>query len=122
MEENEEVLKERINEQLQRSSTAEYGYIKVLLLFWAGSTPEHASFQEEGRRLGKFFSDKFNFPVAEFPIPSVLPQLQLTERIASEIVVASKEVQARRDPSLLIIHYGGHGDEDDEERRAIWAG
>lgn len=122
MEENEEVLREHINEQLQRPSTAEYGYIKVLLLFWAGSTPEHVSFQEEGRRLGKFFSDKFNFPVAEFAIPSVLPQLQLTERITSEIVVASKEVQARRDPSLLIIHYGGHGDEDDEERRAVWAG
>ena len=123
MEESEEVLKERLNERLKRTSIAQYDYVKVLLLFWAGSTKENLEFRDEGRRLGKFFSEEFDFSVEEFPIPFAFSQLALQSRITDEVIAASTVAQARGEPSLLIIHYGGHGDEDeDPERRAVWAG
>ena len=121
-----EALKARINERLKNTSVTDYAYVKVLLLYWEASGPgaaeENIAFQNEGRELGEFLSTHFQYAVEEYAIPFEFSQLSLQRRVAEEVIMASRSAQAGQ-KALLIIHYGGHGDEDeDPERRSVWAG
>lgn len=120
---DEELLRAHLNDRLKlQSRNSEYSYVKVLLMYWSGSTEEHESFRYETRRLGDFFTAQLSFVVEEYPIPLALSQLSLQKRIATEVLAASSYVQTGAQKSLLIIYYGGHGDgEEDRDGRAVWA-
>ncbi|TVY84252.1 hypothetical protein LSUE1_G001353 [Lachnellula suecica] len=115
-----------INKQLELSTRSRaYACVKVLILYWVGGDP---GFEVEGRELGQLFADKetFNFAVEEFAIPRSNSCLELKQSIIRSILDLSSYADEKRGASLLIIHYGGHGDQNDdkhkgEEQRSVWA-
>jgi hypothetical protein len=114
-------LKDRFNSKLKGVFRAENDYAEayVLLLYWqdAGSS----GFNKEADALEKLFETDFNYPrdhIIRFEIP--LKQSQ----VALELAVLSFMLDKSQD-SLLIIHYGGHSDADDDTDRqkprlAVW--
>jgi hypothetical protein len=117
----EEILISHLNERLKRSN-AHYDYVKVLLLFWDGTSHQTDAFRNESRALGSFLAGTFKYDVEEHPIPHHLPQLSVQSRVTEEVRLASNAACPPDGRSLLIIHYGGHGDRDgDPEGRALWA-
>ncbi|KAI0471819.1 hypothetical protein GGR56DRAFT_93512 [Xylariaceae sp. FL0804] len=64
------------------------------------------------------FERSFRYRVTEFPIPARNSYIALLALITTTLAVQG--------PALLVIHYGGHGDRDDDrhegqERRSVWA-
>lgn len=115
-------FKETLNKKLSRSATADhYSYVKVLLLYWEVKTEQDADFRKEGRLLGNLLAKTFNYSVQEFPIPLVHPQLSLQRRITEEIILASEAARSSNAKALVVIHYGGHGDDRDKQGRSVWA-
>jgi hypothetical protein len=115
-----------INQQLDLSARSSvYVCVKVLILYWDFGDE---GFKTEGRALGRVFADKetFNFAVEEFSIPRSNSYLQLHNFITKSLLSLSSYADEKRGASLLIIHYGGHGDRNDdkhkgEEKRSVWA-
>lgn len=73
----------------------------------------------------EMFEKIYNYAVIEFAIPSKTPQSNYFSLLQVVSGVLCEESNTKG-PSLLIIHYGGHGDSDDdrhngEERRSVWA-
>lgn len=82
----------------------------VLLLYWKDDNDD--GFNAEADALDDLFVTHFNYPRAnverfEIPLEGNL-QLTLERRIMGH-------------ESLLIIHYGGHGDADAEDKQFVWA-
>ncbi|KAF4629756.1 hypothetical protein G7Y89_g8388 [Cudoniella acicularis] len=115
-----------INKQLELSIRFRaYVCVKVLILYWEEGDE---GFKREGRDLGRILEDKetFNFEVEEFAIPTSKSYLQLHNFITTSLLSVSDYADNKRGASLLIIHYGGHGDRNDdkhngEEKRSVWA-
>jgi hypothetical protein len=115
-----------INSQIELSaSSRSYVCVKVLIVYWEEGD---AGFKREGRELRAMFADKetFGFATDEFAIPSSESHLHLLNFIASSLLEASTYAKEQRGTSLVIIHYGGHGDRNDdrhsgEQRRSVWA-
>jgi hypothetical protein len=115
-----------INSQIELSSRSRsYVCVKVLIVYWEQGD---SGFKREGRELGAMFADKekFGFAVDEFAIPSSESHLHLLNFIASSLLEVSTYAKEQRGTSLVIIHYGGHGDRNDdrhsgEQRRSVWA-
>lgn len=115
-----DALTEELKEQLKDGfrSFDEYHSVCVLLLWWEdGDSP---GFKLEAEALQELFLKSFYFFTETYSIPSEKAQLSLDQRINNLIL------QHSSDGSLLIIHYGGHGDEDDDrtsnrERQSVWA-
>lgn len=104
-----------------KSAVQEQGYVTVtvLVLYWEAGEP---GFKREAQAVHTVFKDSFHFTVSEVPIQSNNAYFQVLGVIS--------QVLARDDTtsgsSLLIIHYGGHGDLDDDrhggqEGRAVWS-
>ena len=121
-----EILKERINKKLKpllNRSQNEYALIKVLLLYWASEESGNDShgqptFKDEALELGSFFAQHLNYTVESYAIPVVGSQLQLDSKVGQFLASADDG------SSLVIIHYGGHGDEDVENggrQKAVWS-
>ena len=114
-------LKDRFNSKLKGVFRAENDYpeVYVLLIYWHDAG--FSGFKEEADALEELFTTDFNYPrdhITRFEIPLNKSQ------IALEIAILSFLLNKRQD-SLLIIHYGGHGDADDDNdsqkpRRAVW--
>lgn len=120
---DEVAFKETLSKELSCSAKADhYAYVKVLLIHWQVKTEQDAAFCEEGRLLGNVFSGTFRYDVQEFPIPLVNPQLSLQHRITHEAFLASEAARGSNAKALLILHYGGHGDnESGHDGRSVWA-
>ncbi|KAF2232015.1 hypothetical protein EV356DRAFT_518054 [Viridothelium virens] len=117
-------LKFELNERLKTSIRSEsYGYVKVLTLYW---TEGEIGFREEAQEFGRFVQDIYGYDVEEFEIPTLMSAQSLRGVVLNSAVAAGKHAISSKTQSLLIIHYGGHGDKDDDkhagqERRSVWA-
>jgi hypothetical protein len=115
--------KEHLNKQLTAfTRTRYYACVKVLTIYWKDG---HDGFKEEARELGEMFRDEFQYSVEEFSIPSSRSLLHLSNFITQSLLYVTSIAEAKEASSLLIIHYGGHGDMNDdrdkgEERRSVW--
>ena len=93
----------------------EYKSISVLVLYWQDG---ERSFQDEAHRVGELFAVDFHYEVEYYEIPSDNSHRRLDTKINSFL-------DDHGDPDhLMIIHYGGHGDADDDnaqEKLAVWA-
>ncbi|GAW19539.1 hypothetical protein ANO14919_090270 [Xylariales sp. No.14919] len=117
-------LPERLNKSLDLSLRRRtYESVKVVALYWEDG---HQGYKDEGRAVASTFNRVFQYPTEEFAIPSsntYAHVLGFMTRVLLEIGTAAEETKAA---SLLIIHYGGHGDRDDnihqgQEKRSVWA-
>lgn len=116
----EENLQETLNECLKGELHAidNYESVWVLVLWWEDG--DYPGFKTEAKEMVELFTTSFNFSVEQFPIPSKRSQLALDGRVSQFLLDHAAE------GSLLIIHYGGHGDEDNDrarqrERQSVWA-
>ena len=114
-----EIIKSRINSALNFEdweACNDYKRVSVLMIYWEES--DHDGFEEEARSLGKVFSDELHFEVDYYAIPSKQSHIKLDMRINSLLDECGHRGH------LIIIHYGGHGDpndDDGEEKLAVWA-
>ena len=120
-----EKLKNHFNKSLKGLSQKQlndYTTIRVLLLYWDCEEVDDrnkATFKSEAYGLESYFRSQLNYNAVEhFPIPTSDSQLSLSNKIGQTLISAN-------DPSsLLIIHYGGHGDEDIANgglQRSVWS-
>ena len=116
--------KAQLNHRLQ-SSTRISGYVCVqaLIVYWQDG---QVGFRTEGQLMGDFFRDDLKYLVDEFAIPSSQSYLELHRYITQSALSLVKKARELNGSSLLIIHYGGHGDRNDdrrkgEEKLAVWA-
>lgn len=114
-----EALKGRLNAALEVDSwkiNNAYKSVSVLAIYWEdGDVP---GFEEEARQITHFFKESFNFGVDIFAIPSDKCHMKLDIRINTLLDDHGYE------DHLIIIHYGGHGDPDDDparEQLSVWA-
>ena len=93
----------------------QYESVSVLVLYWEKS--DNPGFEKEARDVGNLFDQRCGYTVRYFPIPSVQSHLCLDEELTDFL----KEY-GRGKNRLIIIHYGGHGDEDvSGGKQAVWA-
>jgi hypothetical protein len=116
-----ESLTEQLNTQLSQTfpRSNDYREVHVLLIYWKESvTPKSPSFQDEAIDLALFFNHEFKYTVTQFEIPLDQSEIALKAEIYRFILNKSPD-------ALLILHYGGHSDEDDDRethrRQAVWA-
>jgi hypothetical protein len=118
-------LREEINDKLKGfENFNRYAHVKVLILYWEEG--DHPGFQAEGLQFGELLRTTLNYDVENFSIPSRSSQLRLDSLISNAILEAEDQARSSKAASLLIIHYGGHGDRNDdrqsgEEKRSVWA-
>ena len=112
-------MKDRLNKALEGrfDRTLKYTSVQVLVLYWEES--DDPGFEMEAKDVGHLFEREFFYVVEYYPIPKISSQLMLNRKITDFLI-------AHNNPDkLLIIHYGGHADEDrggkDQYRRAVWA-
>ncbi|KAL2065985.1 hypothetical protein VTL71DRAFT_2056 [Oculimacula yallundae] len=114
--------KNRFNQQLSARFPVsnDYSHVHVLLIYWESCDipKEEKNFRDEADDLERLFKIDFHYDVSHFAIPSEESQLALEGAII--------QFMLKRSPNtLLIIHYGGHGDPDDtageHRRQAVWA-
>jgi transposase len=106
----------RLNAILSKyyKTRTDYDSVTVLVIYWKECSTN--GFKDEGAKIGRLFSGDFRYNVEYFEIPSTDCQLALDVRL-NELLMAN-----RQGDTLLIIHYGGHGDDDDEHKRqSVWA-
>ncbi|KAI8625883.1 hypothetical protein F5Y19DRAFT_240196 [Xylariaceae sp. FL1651] len=117
-------LPDRLNQSLHLSLRRRtYESVKVIVLYWEDG---HQGYQDEGRAVAETFKAAFQYSTEEFAIPSsnsYAHVLGLMTRVLLELGTATEKTKAA---SLLIVHYGGHGDRDDnkhqgQEKRSVWA-
>jgi hypothetical protein len=117
-------LAKQLNQKLQSSARSRaYSYAKVLTLYWQDG---HEDFRKEGQELGQMFKELFQYAVEEFAIPTSQSYLQLHNFVTQSMLHVIKSAEEKRGAPLLIIHYSGHGDQNDdkikgEEKRSVWA-
>ncbi|CAG9981791.1 unnamed protein product [Clonostachys byssicola] len=93
-----------------------YTSVSVLVLYWQDGDE---GYKKEGQAVRQLFEELFHYSVTEFAIPTEKSIFHLRATISQKIMDLAE-------PSLLIIHYGGHGDRDDDkhsnqECRSVWA-
>ena len=116
MEEN-AIIRQKLNTALKPEgwqSNNKYKSVSVLVIYWEDSDNE--GFRREGHQIGNLFEQKLHYNVYYFSIPTKNSHMKLDERI-------NEFLRDYGDPNqLMIIHYGGHGDEDvSAGRLAVWA-
>lgn len=115
-------LTAELNDELSRikfgPSMRDYEKVTVWTVYWAET--DIPGFKDEADKIRHFFRDTFHFSVHAFAIPSKRSHLALDTQVNDFLLHFD-------DPSaLLIIHYGGHGDWDDDihigqDRQSVWA-
>ena len=114
-------LRDELNEQLKAipRSADDYETASVLVICWEDA--DMPGFRDEAHQVSEIFKVNFGFHVEPlFLIPTSQSQLTLERAIIDFILTRGAR------SSLLIIHYGGHGDEDDDrvryrKRQSVWA-
>lgn len=93
--------------------SADYDSVNVALLHWE---EDDERFAQESQQLQSFFEDTWKYKTSVLPIPSDRPQAALQSDLAQFVMTYGASKQ-----SLLIIHYGGHGDANPDQKKAVWA-
>jgi hypothetical protein len=111
------VLKDELNKSLESrfKRTTEYDLVAVLVIYWKNCKDK--GYKEEGRTVGELFRKGFGYSVEYYEIPAADSELELDARINNYLR------EHRRSETLLIIHYGGHGNPDDEHgqnQESVW--
>ena len=120
-----EGLVQSLNRQIQlQSVSSAYQAVKVIILYWEQN--DNTGYREEGQALGELFERSFGYDVEGFPIPSATSYLSLHNFVTKSLLNVIKTAKEKGGLPLLIIHYGGHGDRNDDgrqgdERRSVWA-
>lgn len=114
--------RESFNDELtrfyNRRSHGQFDDVIVLLIYWKDS--DISGFRDEADQLASFFETRFKYTIFRFEIPSTESFFALNDKVL-------KIIQQYNTPSsLILIHYGGHGDEDADSgserlRRGVWA-
>lgn len=96
----------------------DYDEVHVLLLYWLDS--DDSGFKREADELANLFEFELRYSIEPMPIPSEQSELAL------DLAIGGFLLHHGSSKNLLIIHYGGHGDADDDtglgrERQAVWA-
>ncbi|KAL2048907.1 hypothetical protein ABVK25_010859 [Lepraria finkii] len=109
----------RLTDELNRDFENGNDYIggSLLSLYWQQA--DNAGYKDESDKVVQFFGS-MGFDTAVYPIPSENSHIELLSRIISLIKSQGKP------GCLVVIHYGGHGDADndrgmDREAQAVWA-
>jgi hypothetical protein len=109
----------RLTDELNRDYENGNDYIggSLLSLYWQQA--DNAGYKEESDKVVQFFGS-MGFDTAVYPIPPDNSHIELLSRIISLIKSQGKP------GFLIVIHYGGHGDADndrgmDREAQAVWA-
>ena len=89
----------------------------LLSLYWQEA--DNPGYKDESDKVVQFFGS-MGFNTAVYPIPSENSHIELLSRIINLIKSQGKP------GCLVVIHYGGHGDADndrgmDREAEAVWA-
>jgi hypothetical protein len=107
-------LNRELQERLGEDRNREYDNVEVYLICWEDGDQD---FKGEAQRMELLFRDRLGYPVSYYMIPSEASHLRLQEKI---VTLALRRKTPR---SLTVIHYGGHGDDDDENdrKKAVWA-
>lgn len=119
-----DALREEFNQKLQGfENSNRYSYVKVLILY--SEHGDHPGFQSGGIEFGEMLHRIFNYDVKIFAIPSRSSQLHLDSLVSCAILQSEDQARDTKGSSLLIIHYGDHGDSNDdphrkEEKRFAW--
>ena len=103
-----------------------YAYVKAVMLYWENSDA-FSDHEEEARQLESVFK-ALDFETVVYHIPISNSQLDLHSFIAQQRVIVARREAIVRGSCLLIIHYTGRGDKDDDvhavegpqRRRAVW--
>ena len=95
------------------STTFEYDSVHAILMYWED---DDLQVEDEIQRLKHLFTDTWQFGVSTLRIPSERPQATLQTDLSR--LVFGYGVSAS---SLIIIYYGGHGDANPGEKKAVWA-
>ena len=105
-----------------------YAAVKVVVLHWENSD-RLEDYVTEARKVTSFFKG-LNFEAEIWPIPEMNSETELHGFITEQRVLLTRKKTLLKAPCLLIIHYGGHGDKDDDsnytgpggpqQRRAVW--
>lgn len=114
-------LQDRLNRAIARKKGPnEYWRVGLLILHWENT--DLIGIQDEVEAVDQTFSRRFRYEVQRFAIPLSKPQRRLQEAVIQFI----REYESEE--SLLIVYYGGHGDQDDKKgsdgqgmRRAVWS-
>jgi hypothetical protein len=111
------VLREELNKSLDgrfKRKTA-YDAVAVVVIYWKKCTDK--SYKNESFQVGKLFTEDFGYSVQFYKIPETDSELEMDARI-------NKYLRDNRNAdTLLIIHYGGHGNADDEygqNKESVW--
>lgn len=117
-------LTDQINQKLRSLSRQRmYAIVQVLIVYWEEGDE---GFRTEGEALGTLFKNTFHYDVLAFPIPTARSQQRL-QHFVQDLIFKLEESAFKHDESvLLIIHYGGHGDPNDDRkagelRQSVWA-
>jgi len=123
--ENKEYLAQRVEKPVP---LVRYAAVKALVLYWENSD-RLSEYRGEARKVKSFF-EKLNYETELYPIPDTNSQLAVHAFIAKQMVSLADSMSILGAPCLLIVHYGGHGDKDDDrhyagpggpqKRRAVW--
>ena len=117
-------LTHQINQKLRSLSRhRSYAAVQVLTVYWQDGDE---GFRREGEALGDLFRCAFHYDVIAFPIPTVRSQQRLQHVIQESIFKLEESTFIKDNSALLIVHYGGHGDPDDDRkagelRQSVWA-
>jgi hypothetical protein len=109
-----------LEERFDSTTTFIYKTVIVLLLYWKDTDLD---FKSEADQLEHLFRKRFKYEVVRFEIPSENSGGALNDEIGKVTRIFS----TRR--SLIIIHYGGHGDPDEDRlkgqayppQKCVWA-
>jgi hypothetical protein len=126
---HDDTAKDYLAQHLERPlGHSEYTEVQALIIYWQESDKLEA-YEEEAGKLQELFR-VLQYDTEVYKIPVQDSQLNLSEVILRHCNRLSGQLRgSEHDPSsLLIIHYGGHGDKDDDkhatdgrqERRAVW--
>src|SRR4051794_30002072 len=99
-------LKDELNKSLEGrfKRTTEYEFVAVLVIYWKDCREK--GYKNEARAVEQLFSEDFEYSVEYYEIPAVDSELELDAKMNSYLR------EHRKAETLLIIHYGGHGNDD----------
>ncbi|KAH8589141.1 hypothetical protein B0O99DRAFT_692715 [Bisporella sp. PMI_857] len=111
------LLKDELNRSLEGrfKRTTDYDAVAVLVIYWKKC--KNKGYKDEAHKVGELFSQDFGYSVQYYGIPSIDSELEMDARINTYLR------DNRKVDTLLIIHYGGHGNADDEygqSQESVW--
>lgn len=125
IDDNENYLKHLIEKPVP---LVRYAVVRVVALYWQDSD-RLEDYVREARMVESFFNG-LKFDTQVWAIPGKDSQIEMCRFIAEQQLFLSRQMDLLKAPCLLIIHYGGHGDKDDDihytgpggpqQRRAVW--